>query len=453
MGDSDLVSKSGSSSSSSISELRLWEATTVLHTRTDLLQRADSDLAEPDLADPPDWRSSISAEQLARLSPSEQKRQDVINELFHTERSHVRNLKVLEHVFRRPLLECGLVPREVLDRLFPNLQEVISVHQSYHAAMKTLAKGGFPIGRVGGLLADMFLGSFGDKLISVGAEFTKNQKFTIEELKRIRKADSRLEARLSELEQNPNCRRLQLQSILPVEHQRLVKYPLLLTQIKKHCDEDEDRDEYDQVTEATSRTKEILDSIDKQVAEAQNKQKMEEIQRCLDTQGLEKLGPDTPVCVEYRNVDLTKFRLLYDGVLTLHLGGSESKGKRNIELHVLLLEDCVMFLQKQVVKCNSEICRKTSNNAFQDEKYLLKFHTGSGVVSGGGRDDAKKIHSPVIKSVPLKSTVFFHINMIAQVHNDVGETGGNKQARLLPHEHNTGRRRSFLNWAEDNYYN
>ena len=398
MGDSDLVSKSGSSSSSSISELRLWEATTVLHTRTDLLQRADSDLAEPDLADPPDWRSSISTEQLAGLSSSEQKRQDVINELFHTERSHVRNLKVLEHVFRRPLLECGLVPREVVDRLFPNLQEVISVHQSYHAAMKTLAKEGFPIGRVGGLLADMFLGSFGDKLISVGAEFTKNQKFTIEELKRIRKNDSRLEARLSELEQNPNCRRLQLQSILPVEHQRLVKYPLLLTQIKKHCDEDEDRDEYDQVTEATSRTKEILDSIDKQVAEAQNKQKMEEIQRCLDTQGLEKLGPDTPVCVEYRNVDLTKFRLLYDGVLTLHLGGNESKGKRNIELHVLLLEDCVMFLQKQV-NINGMGSVIILDNLLQDEKYLLKFHTGSGVVTGGGRDDAKKIHSPVIKFV------------------------------------------------------
>ena len=318
--------------------------------------------------------------------------------MFHTERSHVRNLKVLEHVFRRPLLECGLVPREVVDRLFPNLQEVISVHQSYHAAMKTLAKEGFPIGRVGGLLADMFLGSFGDKLISVGAEFTKNQKFTIEELKRIRKNDSRLEARLSELEQNPNCRRLQLQSILPVEHQRLVKYPLLLTQIKKHCDEDEDRDEYDQVTEATSRTKEILDSIDKQVAEAQNKQKMEEIQRCLDTQGLEKLGPDTPVCVEYRNVDLTKFRLLYDGVLTLHLGGNESKGKRNIELHVLLLEDCVMFLQKQV-NINGMGSVIMLDNLLQDEKYLLKFHTGSGVVTGGGRDDAKKIHSPVIKFV------------------------------------------------------
>ena len=84
---------------------------------------------------------------------------------------------------------------------------------------------------------------------------------------------------------------------------------------------------------------------------------------------------------------------------------------------------------------------------FQDEKYLLKFHTGSGVVSGGGRDDAKKIHSPVIKSVPLAFCALYqmlllHTNVITQVHNDAGETGGNKQARLLPHEHNTGNRRN-----------
>jgi hypothetical protein len=49
--------------------------------------------------------------------------------------------------------------------------------------------------------------------------------------------------------------------------------------------------------------------------------------------------------------------LIYDGLLTLNLGG-ENKRTKNIELHVLLLEECVMFLQKQ------------------DEKFLLKFHTG-----------------------------------------------------------------------------
>ena len=38
--------------------------------------------------------------------------------------------------------------------------------------------------------------------------------------------------------------------------------------------------------------------------------------------------------------------------------------------------------------------------------------------------------------------MLFHqcVCLITQVHNDACETGGNKQARLLPHEHNPGRR-------------
>jgi len=378
--DGETVSKSGSSSSSSIAEIRLWEASSMLGSRTlsDLVQKGDSDLeAEPDS---PDWRNSLTQEQLASMDNKETKRQDVINELFHTERSHVRILKVLDRIFRRPLLESGLMPKEVVDRLFPNIDEVLAVHSSYNNAMMNLVKGGFPIGNIGELLGDMFLGSFGDRLISVGAEFTKNQKFTLEELKRIRQRDSRVEQKLAELESNPACRRLQLQSILPMEHQRLVKYPLLLEQISKHYVEGEaDPGELELVKEATARTKEILDNIDKQVAEAQNKRKLEDVQRNLDTSGLEKMGPENPVNMEYRAVDLTKYKLHHDGLLILNLGG-ENRRIKNIELHVLLLDDCVMFLQRQ------------------DEKYLLKFHTGANsIVPGGTRDEVKKIHSPVIK--------------------------------------------------------
>ena len=50
---------------------------------------------------------------------------------------------------------------------------------------------------VGELLSDMFLGSYGDRLISVGAEFTKNQEFTLAELKKIRQRDSRIEAKIA----------------------------------------------------------------------------------------------------------------------------------------------------------------------------------------------------------------------------------------------------------------
>ena len=48
------------------------------------------------------------------------------------------------------------------------------------------------------------------------------------------------------------------------------------------------------------RSREILDTIDKLVAMAQNSQKLVDIQRNLDTSGLEKMGVDDPICKEYR---------------------------------------------------------------------------------------------------------------------------------------------------------
>ena len=284
------------SGGSSDSEFRSWDPSP-LTPRLSLLPRQDSDV-DTDQVDPPDWRNSLTADQLASMTSRESKRQDVINELFHTEKNHVRNLKVLERVFRLPLLESGLMPKEVVDRLFPNLDEVIQIHSSYNNAMTNLKRGGFPVTDIGDVLRDMFLGSFGERLITEGAEFTKNQKFTLEELKRIRQRDSRVDQKLQELESDSSCRRLKLEDMLAWEHQRLVKYPLLLKEIAKHMEvHDED---YELIKEVEARTKEILENIDKQVAEAQNIRKLEEIQKNLDTSGLEKLGPENQVCVDYR---------------------------------------------------------------------------------------------------------------------------------------------------------
>ena len=47
------------------------------------------------------------------------------------------------------------------------------------------------------------------------------------------------------------------------------------------------------------RTRDIVDTIDKQVAEAQNIQRLAEIQQNLDTSGLEKF-PESPISIEYR---------------------------------------------------------------------------------------------------------------------------------------------------------
>lgn len=88
--------------------------------------------------------------------------------------------------------------------------------------------------------------------------------------------------------------------------QRLVKYPLLLEQLAKHTpgpessdDEGQLSDEVQIVRRCVERTRNILESIDKRVAEAQNVQRLQEIQRNLDTSGLEKM-PESAICAEYR---------------------------------------------------------------------------------------------------------------------------------------------------------
>jgi Rho guanine nucleotide exchange factor 12 len=80
-----------------------------------------------------------------------------ISEFFHTERSHVRKLKVLDRLFYRPLLEEGShMPRDLVERLFPNLEEVLAWHDKYNRRMKDRIKNeGVPIGNVADILSDM----------------------------------------------------------------------------------------------------------------------------------------------------------------------------------------------------------------------------------------------------------------------------------------------------------
>lgn len=62
---------------------------------------SDSD----DEFDLPDWASNVPSEILDKLSSKEKKRQEVINELYHTERSHIRgNVNLIQIFFKNSML-------------------------------------------------------------------------------------------------------------------------------------------------------------------------------------------------------------------------------------------------------------------------------------------------------------------------------------------------------------
>ena len=116
-----------------------------------ILQNEDSDLeVDPDYL--PNWQTSIlDPYVVAQLDDRARRRHNVLMELFHTERTHVRTLKVVYRVFYLPIVQRHLLPAEVILRIFANLEEMISIHSVMNKQMRILTNARGLIGDVGEL--------------------------------------------------------------------------------------------------------------------------------------------------------------------------------------------------------------------------------------------------------------------------------------------------------------
>jgi hypothetical protein len=104
-----------------------------------------------------DWSSNVAIDILQTLSDAEKKRQEVINEIYQTERNHVRTLRLLEGIFMRPLQESGVLSGDHLQLLFPpSLQTLKDLHTSFENNLKQRRIDHGPlVGDIGDLLLAM----------------------------------------------------------------------------------------------------------------------------------------------------------------------------------------------------------------------------------------------------------------------------------------------------------
>ncbi|XP_077272585.1 rho guanine nucleotide exchange factor 2 isoform X2 [Temnothorax americanus] len=351
----------GSSSNSSLSTRSLDSPSTSLeqvHPTSSAANASTSWDSDVDVeADPPDWSQAVSEDVLSQLSNSEKKRQDVINELFHTERSHVRALKVLSHVFHKPLLESQVLPLDQIQLLFSNLDEMLMIHSRFNQAMKRKKKENSCVSDVGELLLEMFDGEAGEVFEKAASIYCAKQQVALDALRDRRRKDSKLNAFLNEVEANPLCRRLQLKDHILTGMLRLTKYPLLFENLAKYTLDSNEREKA-AILRSLERSKEILSRVNQAVKEAEDHQRLTEIQRTIDRSAFDKF--DHPTVQEFKNLDITKRKLIYEGPLQWRrTEPNRSMPNRSVpklvDLHVVLLDDTIFFLHRQ------------------DDKYLLKF--------------------------------------------------------------------------------
>ncbi|XP_053460849.1 rho guanine nucleotide exchange factor 1 isoform X3 [Nycticebus coucang] len=351
--------------------------------------------------EPPGWRELVPPDTLHSLPKSQVKRQEVISELLVTEAAHVRMLRVLHDLFYQPMADGGFFSQEELQNIFPSLDELIEVHSLFlDRLMKRRQDSGYLIEEIGDVLLARFDGAEGSWFQKISSRFCSRQSFALEQLKAKQRKEPRFCAFVQEAESRPRCRRLQLKDMIPTEMQRLTKYPLLLQSIGHNTEEPAEREKVERAAECC---REILHHVNQAVRDMEDLLRLKDYQRRLDLSHLRQSSD--PMLSEFKNLDITKKKLVHEGPLTWRV----TKDKA-VEVHVLLLDDLLLLLQRQ------------------DERLLLKSHSRTLTPTPDGKTMLRpvlRLTSAMTREVATDHKAFYVIftwDQEAQIYELVAQT-------------------------------
>ncbi|XP_034362517.1 rho guanine nucleotide exchange factor 1 isoform X3 [Arvicanthis niloticus] len=356
--------------------------------------------------EPPGWRELVPPDTLLSLPKSQVKRQEVISELLVTEAAHVRMLRVLHDLFYQPMADGGFFPLEELQNIFPSLDELIEVHSLFlDCLMKRRQESGYLIEEIGDVLLARFDGAEGSWFQKISSRFCSRQSFALEQLKAKQRKEPRFCAFVQEAESRPRCRRLQLKDMIPTEMQRLTKYPLLLQSIGQNTEEPVEREKVELAAECC---REILHHVNQAVRDMEDLLRLKDYQRRLDLTHLRQSSD--PMLSEFKNLDITKKKLVHEGPLTWRV----TKDKA-VEVHVLLLDDLLLLLQRQ------------------DERLLLKSHSRTLTPTPDGKTMLRpvlRLTSAMTREVATDHKAFYVIftwDQEAQIYELVAQTSSERK--------------------------
>ncbi|XP_043290893.1 rho guanine nucleotide exchange factor 1 isoform X3 [Cervus canadensis] len=351
--------------------------------------------------EPPGWRELVPQDILHNLPRSQVKRQEVISELLVTEAAHVRMLRVLHELFYQPMADGGYFSQQELQTIFPSLDELIEVHSLFlDCLMKRRQDSGYLIEEIGDVLLARFDGAEGSWFQKISSRFCSRQSFALEQLKSKQRKEPRFCTFVQDAESRPRCRRLQLKDMIPTEMQRLTKYPLLLQSIAQNTEETAEREKVERAAECC---REILQHVNYAVRDMEDLLRLKDYQRRLDLTHLRQ--SNDPMLSEFKNLDITGKRLIHEGPLTWRV----TKDKA-VEVHVLLLDDLLLLLQRQ------------------DDRFLLKSHSRTLTPTPDGKTMLRpvlRLTSAMTREVATDHKAFYVIftwDHEAQIYELVAQT-------------------------------
>ncbi|XP_031811421.1 A-kinase anchor protein 13 isoform X12 [Sarcophilus harrisii] len=290
------------------------------------------------------WSRIVDSKFLKQQKKDIVKRQEVIYELMQTELHHIRTLKIMSDVYSRGMMTDLLFEQQMVEKLFPCLDELLSIHSQFFQrilerkkeSLVEKSEKNFLIKRIGDVLVNQFSGENAERLKKTYGKFCGQHNQSVNYFKDLHTKDKRFQAFVKKKMSSAVVRRLGIPECILLVTQRITKYPVLLQRILQ-CTKENDLEQED-LAQSLSLVKDVIGAVDCKVANYEKKVRLNEIYTKTDSKSIMRMKSGQMFAKE----DLKRKKLVRDGSLFLRNSAGRLK-----EVQAVLLTDILVFLQEK----------------------------------------------------------------------------------------------------------
>ncbi|XP_054550718.1 A-kinase anchor protein 13 isoform X3 [Talpa occidentalis] len=290
------------------------------------------------------WSRIVDSKFLKQQKKEVVKRQEVLYELMQTELHHIRTLKIMSDVYSRGMMTDLLFEQQTVEKLFPCLEELISIHSQFFQrilerkkeSLVDKSEKNFLIKRMGDVLVNQFSGENAERLKTTYGKFCGQHNQSVNYFKDLYNKDKRFQAFVKKKMSSSVVRRLGIPECILLVTQRITKYPVLFQRILQ-CTKDNEAEEED-LAQSLSLVKDVIGAVDSKVASYEKKVRLNEIYTKTDSKSIMRMKSGQMFAKE----DLKRKKLVRDGSVFLKNAAGRLK-----EVQAVLLTDILVFLQEK----------------------------------------------------------------------------------------------------------
>ncbi|KAG8516303.1 A-kinase anchor protein 13, partial [Galemys pyrenaicus] len=290
------------------------------------------------------WSRVVDSKFLKQQKKEVVKRQEVLYELMQTELHHIRTLKIMSDVYSRGMMTDLLFEQQMVEKLFPCLEELISIHSQFFQrilerkkeSLVDKSEKNFLIKRMGDVLVHQFSGENAERLKKTYGKFCGQHNQSVNYFKDLYTKDKRFQAFVKKKMSSSVVRRLGIPECILLVTQRITKYPVLFQRILQ-CTKDNEAEEED-LAQSLSLVKDVIGAVDSKVASYEKKVRLGEIYTKTDSKSIMRMKSGQMFAKE----DLKRKKLVRDGSVFLKNAAGRLK-----EVQAVLLTDILVFLQEK----------------------------------------------------------------------------------------------------------